>query len=105
MNSIRSYRNLLKNFIFFHFLRLEEYEQGALRKEPVVATFIKRFQKATLRMSYWQIRLAIRLFFSHFIFVGFLLIEVCGQGALEKEVIIATSVKRFKTATLRKYYW
>ena len=48
-------------FIFFHFLLLEEYEQGVLRKEPVIATFIKRFEKATLRMSYRQIPLVIRV--------------------------------------------
>ena len=35
-NSIDSYWNLLKNFIFFHFLLLEVYEEGALRKEPVI---------------------------------------------------------------------
>ena len=36
MNSIDSYRNLLKNFIFSHSLLLEVYKQGALRKEPVI---------------------------------------------------------------------
>ena len=36
MNSIDSYWNLLKNFIFFLFLLLEVYEQGALRKEPAI---------------------------------------------------------------------
>ena len=51
MNSIPSYRNLLKNFIFFHFLLLEDYEQGTLRKEPVIATFVERFKTATLRKS------------------------------------------------------
>ena len=45
MNFICSYKNLLKNFIFFHFLLLEDYEQGALKKEPVLAAFIKWFKK------------------------------------------------------------
>ena len=44
MNSIRNYMNLLKNF--FHFLLPENYEQAALRKEPVIATFMKRFKKS-----------------------------------------------------------
>ena len=59
-NSIRSYQNLMKNFIFPHFLQLEDYERGALWKELATAAFIKAFKKATLRMSYWQILLVIR---------------------------------------------
>ena len=52
MNSIRTYRNLLKNFIFAHLLLLEDYDQGALRKDSVIATFIEQFKTATLRKSY-----------------------------------------------------
>ena len=51
MNYILSYRNLLKNFIFFHFLLLEDYEQGALSKKLIIATFVERFKAATLRKS------------------------------------------------------
>ena len=53
MKSICTYRNLLKNFIFADFLLLEDYEQSALRKEPVIATFIEQFKIASLRKSYW----------------------------------------------------
>ena len=52
MNSIRTYRNLLKNFIFTHLLLPEDYDQGALQKESVIATFIEQFEIATLRKSY-----------------------------------------------------
>ena len=41
MNSIRTYRNLL-----------EDYDQGALRKDSVIATFMEQFKTATLRKSY-----------------------------------------------------
>ena len=37
MISIRSYMNLLKNVIFFHFFLLEDHEQGALQKELAIA--------------------------------------------------------------------
>ena len=52
MNSIPTYRNLLKNLIFAHLLLLEDYDQGALRKESVIATFMEQFKIATLRKSY-----------------------------------------------------
>ena len=39
MNSIRTYRKFLKKFIFAHLLLLEDYDQGALQKESVIATF------------------------------------------------------------------
>ena len=42
------YRNLLKNFIFTHFLLLEDFEQGAPLKELIIATFLEWFEKATL---------------------------------------------------------
>ena len=43
MNSIHINRNLLKKFVFAHFVLLEDYEQGALRKETVMVTFIEWF--------------------------------------------------------------
>ena len=60
MNSDRTYRNLPKSFISAHFsshffrlhLMLEDYEQDALRKEPVFAAFIEQFKIATLGKSY-----------------------------------------------------
>ena len=52
MNSIRTYRNFLKKFIFAHLLLPEDYDQGALGKESVIATFIEQFKIATLRKSY-----------------------------------------------------
>ena len=52
MNSIRTYRNLLKNFIFAQLFLLGDYDPVALRKESVIATFIEQFKIATLRKSY-----------------------------------------------------
>ena len=36
-------RNLLKSFIFVHLLLLEDYEQGALQKELIIAPLMNRF--------------------------------------------------------------
>ena len=52
MNSIRINRNLLKKFVFARFVLLEDYEQGALRKETVMVTFIEWFIIANLGKSY-----------------------------------------------------
>ena len=60
MNSIRTYRNFLEKFFFAHLLLLEDYHQGALRKESVIATFVQQFKIATLRKSYWWIPLVLR---------------------------------------------
>ena len=43
------------------------------------------------------------IYLAIFLFVGFLLIEDYEQGALQKELIIGTSVEEFKIATLRKF--
>ena len=53
MNSIRINRNLRKKIVFAHFVLLEDYEQGALRKETVMVTFIEWFIVANLGKSYW----------------------------------------------------
>ena len=42
MNSIRVYKNLLRNFVFAYLLLLENYEQGILQKKSVIATFIEK---------------------------------------------------------------
>ena len=47
MNSIPIYKNLLRNFIFTHLLLLEDYDQGVLRKESVIASFIEKCKIAT----------------------------------------------------------
>ena len=52
MNSILTYRKLLKNFVFTPVLLLEDYEQGALRKELIFASFVEQIKTATLRKSY-----------------------------------------------------
>ena len=41
----------------------------------------------------------------HCIFAAVFLIEGSVQGALRKELLIASFVEHFKTATLRKSYW
>ena len=51
MTFIRIFKNLLESFISTHILLLEDYEQGALRKEPVIATFIEMFKIGSLRKS------------------------------------------------------
>ena len=43
MDSIRTYKNLFKNFILTYFLLLQDYEQGALWKE-LIASLIERFK-------------------------------------------------------------
>ena len=45
---ISPYSKLLKRFIFARFLLIERYEQGALRKELIVAPFVQRFETGTL---------------------------------------------------------
>ena len=45
------YSKLLKYFIFAGFLLIEDYEQGAPRKELIFAPFVERFITATLRKS------------------------------------------------------
>ena len=57
INFISTYSKLLKHFIFAHFLLIEDYEQGALRKDLIVAPFVERFKVATLRKPSWKISL------------------------------------------------
>ena len=40
-----------------------------------------------------------------FIFIHLLLLEDYEQGALQKELITAPLMERFKTATFRRSYW
>ena len=51
MNFISIYSNSLNHFLFVYFLLIEDYEQGALRKELVSASFVERYKTASLRMS------------------------------------------------------
>ena len=48
---ISIYSNLLNHFVFGHLLVIEDYEQGALRKELVFDPFVEQFKLATLRKS------------------------------------------------------
>ena len=74
------------------------FKTATLRKSQ------KSFRKYILRKSYWYILLVLRaIYLAIFLFVGFLLIEDYEQGALQKELIIGTSVEEFKIATLRKF--
>ena len=47
MNSIRVYKNLLRNFVFADHLLLEGYDQGVLQKKSVIAIFIEKCKVAT----------------------------------------------------------
>ena len=42
---------MLKHFSFDRFLLIEDYEQGAQRKDLIFAPFIDRFKTATLGKS------------------------------------------------------
>ena len=53
INFISTYSKLLKHFIYARFLLIEGYEQGALRKELIVAPFVERFKAGTLRKPSW----------------------------------------------------
>ena len=44
---------MFKNFIFVHLLLLEDYEQGALQKELIIAPLMEQFKAATSRKPYW----------------------------------------------------
>ena len=82
-----------------YLLSVEDYEQGALRKEPIITHLTERFQTSTLRIFYWELLLAIYLT----IFTDLLLIENFEQCALQKELVIAAFVEWFLTTTLRKH--
>ena len=49
ITSISAYSNLVNNFIFADFLLIKDYQQGALRKQPVIAPFKERFKTISLR--------------------------------------------------------
>ena len=44
MNFIRTYRNLLQPFSFSDLLMIENHEQCALRKDPVIALFAEQLK-------------------------------------------------------------
>ena len=75
MNLISANSRLLKHFIFARFLLIEGWEQGALRKELIVAPFespLKQLLWESLNGSFagtWSNLLR------HFVSVKFLLIE------------------------------
>ena len=49
-----NYSKLLKHLIFTRFLLIEGSEQGALRKELIVAPLVERFKTVTLGKSEWE---------------------------------------------------
>ena len=78
INFIITYNSLLffssfffsHHCIFSHPSLIEDYKQGALGKELIIAPLIDRFQKATLGKVCWQILLALgATFFRKFVFV------------------------------------
>ena len=52
INSVSTWSNLFKNFIFVHFLLLEDYEQVGVRKDLNIAPLMEWFRTATLRKSH-----------------------------------------------------
>ena len=78
INLIITYNSLLffssfffsHHCIFSHPSLIEDYKQGALGKELIIAPLIDRFQKATLGKVCWQILLALgATCFRKFVFV------------------------------------
>ena len=53
INFVRIWHNLLSHCIFAKFWLMEDYVQGALRKELQIAPFLEHFKTTTLRKSYW----------------------------------------------------
>ena len=51
INLISTYSKLLNHFIFARFLLIEGSEQGALRKDRILAPFVERFKTVTLGKS------------------------------------------------------
>ena len=49
INYISSLRSLLKHFSFADVLQIEDNEHDALRKELVIAPFVKQFKTTSLR--------------------------------------------------------
>ena len=52
INSVSTWSNLFKNFIFVHFLLLEDYEQVGLRKDLNITPLMESLRTATLRKSH-----------------------------------------------------
>ena len=52
INFISSYSKLLKHFIYARFLLIEDYQQGALRKELTIAPFVELFKTGTFRKPF-----------------------------------------------------
>ena len=94
MNFISIYSNLLKYFIFVHLLLIEDYKQGALRKDLIIVPSVDG-----LKEPLWESLTIIYHFcyasqVKHFIFPHFLLTEGYGKDALCNEPVIATFVGR-----------
>ena len=68
-NFISIYSKLLKNFIYTCFPLIEDYEQGALRKELFIAPLVERFNTPTLGKCYWYILPAIETIFLNIAFL------------------------------------
>ena len=110
MNSIRVYKNLLRNFVFAYLLLLEGYDQGVLQKKPIIGIFIEKCKVATWRRSYWRIPLVLRAIpleqFASAIHPNQpFLKKTYKHGALQKELIIAPLIEQFQTAIMTKFYW
>ena len=104
MNFIRIYSNLLNHFIFVYYLLIEDYEQGALRKKWIFASFAEQFEtdEKFLLINFIS---AYYSLLKHFIFAHFLLIatsspgevvliEGYGKCALRKEPVIQINLRK-----------
>ena len=52
MTFISAWNNLVELCIYADFLLMEDYVQGALRKELLIASFVERFKYANLGNFY-----------------------------------------------------
>ena len=61
---------MLKHFSFARFLLIEGCEQGALRKELIVAPFEERFKTDTLRKHLSEILLVLGAIYLNIVFLS-----------------------------------
>ena len=82
----------------------ERLRTGCLLKELHIPPFIERFNSYFGKVLLMNFASTWIKLFQHWISVEFLLMEGYVQGALRKELLMAPSIKCFKTATLGRSY-
>ena len=87
----------IKDYIFLAVLLVARFIQGAQRKELIIAPFVKCFKQATFWGSHWKIfNSTLCNFFKDYICLAVSLVEGFVKGSQQKELTIASFVKRLK---------